>query len=161
MPQSTMVHEDAYPLPEDTPFPAVLRSVKADETKFQYKAHHKSVKEGKRQVGEEGTISRWRWEFEITDGDYAGLRAWGDTEDRLTNREDNRVRQWAETLQGSVFEMGDGLNTDDLIGLPCIITVKHEEPRPKADGTNFYPCPVQDVFPAGSLDSSYSQEPPF
>lgn len=159
MPQSTMTDQDAYSLPEDVPFPAILKSVTAEHTEFQYKAHHKQVQEGKKKVGETGEFSKWRWEFEITDGDYAGLRAWGDTEDRLTNHPDNKVRQWAETLQGSQFDVGDGLNTDDLIGLPCIITVRHEEPRPKKDGGSFYPCPVHDVFPADAL--SGGDDPPF
>lgn len=161
MPQSTMRDQDAYPLPEDVAFPGRLVSVTEQRTEFQYKAHHKAVKEGKKKVGEEGVVSKWRWQFEVTDGDYTGLNAWGDTEDRLTNHPDNKVRQWAETLRGTEFEIGEGLDTDDLVGLPCLFTVRHEEPRPRPDGTNFYPCPVQDVFPVGALDSAYPAEPPF
>lgn len=161
MPKSTVVHEDAYALPEDTMFPAILKSVTEENTTFQYKAHHKSVKEGKRKVGEEGSFSKWRWEFEITEGDHAGLRAWGDTENYISDREDNKVRQWAETLQDTEFKLGDGIDTDELVGLPCTITVRHEEPRPKADGTLFYPSPVADVLPAGLADEFVKGEPPF
>lgn len=158
MPQSTMRETDAYALPEDTAFPARLVAVTENRTEFQYQAHHKPVKEGRKNVGDTGVVSKWRWEFEITDGDYSGLHAWGDTEDQLNNHPDNKVRQWGETLRGAEFEIGEGINTDDLIGLPCLITVRHEDPRPRKDGTNFYPCPVQDVFPADALATD---EPPF
>jgi hypothetical protein len=160
MPTSTMRNQDEYPLPEDVAFPARLTAVSEKRNEFTYKAHHKPVKEGKKNVGDTGVISRWTWEFEIVDGDYSGLRAWGETEDALTNHPDNKVRQWAETLLGREFEIGEGLDTDDLIGLPCLITVRHDEPRPKKDGSgNFYPCPVADVFPADAL--SGGDEPPF
>ena len=152
MPTSTMREENEYRLPEDTPFPAILNAVETRTIKYT-------------RDGQEKSFDKWEWVFKITEGEYAGMEAYGESEDRLTNHPDNKVRQWAETLRDAPFEIGEGLNTDDLLGLPCVITVSHGEPRPKKDGTNFYPCPVQDVFPegteAGQFTHNAEPEPPF
>lgn len=145
MPESTMTHEDEWKLPAETPLPAVLNAV--EEKVIPY------TKDGK-----EKSFTKWEWEFEITEGDHAGLRAWGSTEDRLTNHPENKVRQWAETLRGRPFELGEGLSTDDLLGLPCVITVANETYTKKGTGEKSYICPVVDVFPA---DSVQDEEPPF
>lgn len=158
MPKATMREQSEYALPEDTLFPATLTSVKERRTTFTYKAHHKAVESGRAQVGEEGVVERWVWEFEITDGEFMGLRAWGETETALSTHPDNLVRQWGEALRGAPFEIGEGLDTDDLIGLPCSITVRHDEPRPRRDGSGmFYGCPVDSVFPKSAVDAL----PPF
>ena len=154
MPQTTMRDEDTYPLPDETPFPARLESVEVKTIQFEKKDRKTGAK-----TGEWSSFDKWVWDFQITSGQYAGLHAYGETEDRLTNHPDNKVRQWAETLRDAPFEIGEGLNTDDLVGLPCIVTVRHDEPRPKKDGGNFYPCPVDDVFPEGALP--VDDEPPF
>lgn len=144
MPKTTMVNEEAYALPMGVPFPAELQSV--TERTIEYT--RKKDGNGKK-AGDKDSFVKWVWEFKITEGEYAGMTARGETEDRLTNREDNLVRQWSETLLNTTIEVGQGLDTDTLIGLPCVITVRHEEPRPKKDGSgNWYDCPVDDVFPA-------------
>lgn len=147
MPSSTMEHEDEWKLPKDVPLPAMLASVKEESYPYTNKK------------GEPATFTKWVWEFQITDGDYAGLRAWGDTAPKLTNHPDNKVRQWAETLRGSEFELGEGLDTDDLLGLPCIITVENiKEEKKGSPGEFFYKTPVADVFP---IDAYQPDEPPF
>jgi hypothetical protein len=143
MPKDTMSHEDEWKLPKDVPLPAELTAVSVREIPY--------VKDG-----EKKTFTKWEWEFKITEGEYAGLRAWGDTDPRLTNHPDNKVRQWAETLRGREFEMGEGLDTDDLLGLPCTIVVDNTIHTKKATGEKSYICPVVDVLPSG-IDS----EPPF
>lgn len=138
MPQTQMQNEDEYKLPEDVLLPAVLEEVNVKTINY-------------KRDGKDKSFDKWEWVFQITDGDYAGLKAWGETEDRLTNHPDNLVRQWAEVLRGGIaFDIGEGLNTDDLLGLPAVITVKHGEPREKKDGGKFYPCPVSNVFPEGT-----------
>jgi hypothetical protein len=156
MPSSTMREESAYPLPEDVLFPAELTSVVVRTVEFTYKKGPK--------VGEKGSFDLWVWEFAITGGDYAGMKAWGETEDNLNNLEEPKgraklVRPWAETLLGRQIEIGENFDTDQVLGLPCKITVKHEEPRPKKDGGFFYGCPVEDVFPADPRSSD--DAPPF
>lgn len=148
MPSSTMKEKSEYALPEDIPFPGILKAV--EEKAYPYK----SKKDGSDQV-----FKKWVWEFQITEGEFAPLRAWGETEPELTTHPDNLVRQWGETLRDKQFEIGEDINTDDLLGLPCLFTVRHEEPRPKKDGSgNFYGCRVADVFP---IDALQSDEPPF
>lgn len=145
MPKTTVKETSAYALPEDTIFPAVLTSVIVRSIPFTYKKGPNA--------GQQGEFDIWVWEFKITDGDYAGMKAWGETESEVNNLEEPRgraklVRPWAETLLGRQIQIGEEFDTDNLLGLPCKITVKHEEPRPKKDGGTFYGCPVEDVFPA-------------
>lgn len=150
MPKATVVEESEYPLPSEVMFPARLEKVELIERTFEYKPHHAAVKAGRAKVGETGSFSKWSWEFKITDGDYANLHAYGDTDAKVTNRADDTVRQWAETLLGRELGVGEELDTDLLIGLPCVLTVRHDDPIPRRDGTgNYYPCPVDEVFPAG------------
>lgn len=146
MPKATMKDQDEYPLPENTPFPAILESVSTRTIRYKDKETH-----------EDKSFDKWEWVFQITEGEYAGLKAYGETEDRLTNHPDNKVRQWAETLLDFQFDVGYDLDTDHLIGLPCVVTVSNDPPREKRDGGKFYPCPVRDVFPEGTTGT----EPPF
>lgn len=146
MPKAKMKEETEYALPEGVPFPAVLSSVTVKTIEYFKKDQYGN------KTSEKASFDKWIWEFKITDGDYAGMRAWGETEDQLTTREDNKVRQWSTTLLNiEDFEVGQDLDTDTLIGLPCLITVRHDEPRQKRDGGFFYGCPVDDVFPASGV----------
>lgn len=150
MPQSKMREESEYRLPEDTPFPAVLESVEEKEIPY-------TIKKGPR-AGEQDVFKKWEWVFKITEGEFAGLSAYGESEDRLTTHADNKVRAWATALRQLDFELGEDLNTDELIGLPCVVEVEHGEPREKKDGSFFYPCPVRNVYPEGTFGDN---EPPF
>lgn len=158
MPKATVEEASDYPLPEDTALPSRLESVVDSKRTFIYQSHHKAVINGTQKVGDEGLIHRWKWTFDITGGEYEGLRAWGETEPRVTTGSDDKPRQWIEALRGRAFEVGEGVDTDDVVGLPCLITVRHGEPRAKRDGGMFFPCDVDSVFPADALGVS---EPPF
>lgn len=156
MPSATMREESAYPLPEDTIFPAVLQKVEVRTVEFTYKKGPKK--------DQKGSFDLWKWEFQITEGEFAGLHAWGETEAELNNLEEPRgraklARPWCETLLGRQIEIGEPFDTDQVLGVPCKITVTHEEPRPKKDGGFYYGCPVEDVFPAAPRTSD--DEPPF
>lgn len=145
MPKATVKEESAYSLPEDVLLPAQLLSVTEEEIPY-------TIKSGKR-AGEQGTFRKWTWEFKITDGEYAGLHAWGATEAGLSTLDEPKgslklAKPWSETLLNTELPVGYELDTDDLLGLPCQITVSHDEPRAKKDGGYFYGCPVEDVFPA-------------
>ena len=148
MPKTTAREESKFALPAEVALPAILNSVTEEEVPYTDK-----------KTGEARTFRKWSWEFQIADGDYAGLRAWGETESFLSTHPNNKVRQFAEALLGGVeFEIGQDLDTDDLISLPCEIVVAHETYN-KKDGTEGYKCPITQVFPAGT---SYSpDEPPF
>lgn len=155
MPKSQLEEEKQWKLPADEPLQATL--VKVDERVIPFK---------NKRTGADDSFTKWEWEFEITEGEYAGLHAWGSSEDRLTTHPDNKVRQWAEALRGREFELGEGLDTDDLLGLLCVITVDNTE-HEKKDGTISYLCPVKDVFPDGAIAtdpwgaSAFPDEPGF
>lgn len=145
MPKSTLVEEAEFKLPKDVPLPAILNAVEEKEIPYTDK-----------KTGEQKKFVKWSWEFEIIDGPYQGLRAWADTENRLTTHPDNKVRQIAEALMGAEFEIGQDLDTDDLLQLPCEIIVDnvvHE----KKNGEMSYLTPITQVWPAGTSDG----EPPF
>lgn len=149
MPKSTVTHQEQYKLPKETLLPARLKSVKEEEIPYRDK-----------KTGEERTFTKWIWEYEIIDGEYAGLRAWGDTQDSVTDRLDNKPRQWIESLLGGIsLELGQGVDTDDYLGLECMIEVEHRE-HTKANGEKSYLTPVLNVYPADSIQDQ-DQEPPF
>lgn len=151
MPTTTHQEEPDFRLPKDTLFPAQLKSVTEREIKYTNRK------------GEPDTFYKWEWEFEIIDGDYAGMKAWGDTEDRLSTRSTNKVRPWAKALlqRDEDFELGEGLNTDDLLGLTCAIEVDNLV-REKKDGSGdkSFTTPVSEVYPPSVL-ADVSDEPPF
>lgn len=142
MPKSEVTEESPWKLPEETPLPASLTKVELKEFEF-------TVKKGPN-AGKKDMFRKWEWEFTITDGEFAGLHAWGETEAKIsiiTDGSRNKAAQWCETLRDAPFDIGEGVDTDDLIGLPCAITVKHDA-RDRSDGQGkFYSEPVTDVFP--------------
>lgn len=152
MPKTTMEEEPDFRLPKETLFPAVLKSVTEREVKYTNRK------------GEKDTFYKWEWEFEIIEGEYAGLKAWGDTEDRLTTRETNKVRPWAKALmqRDDDFELGEDFDTDSVLGLECVIEVDNVV-REKKDGSGdkSYLTPVSEVYPVTVLGEIQSSEPPF
>lgn len=154
MPSTTMTEESEYPVPAGVPLPAILQAVTVRTINFKKKDQYGN------KTNIDDSFDKWVWEFKITDGEHAGKKVYGETEDRLTTRADNLVRIWTEQLLRTTIEVGQGLDTDTLIGLPCIVECRHDDPREKRDGTMFYPCPVSDVFPS-SGDYVSSDEPPF
>ena len=161
MPASTMREESAYPLPEDMLFAGRLNKVEVRNIS--------GVTKSGKNVGKSYDFNVWEWEFEVTEGDFAGIKVRGTTEDHLNNLEEPRgrtklARPWSETLLGRPIQIGENFDTDTtIVGLPCKFTVKHEEPRPKTDGGFWYGCEVEDVFPAvpAALAATHSSEPPF
>lgn len=149
MPKATMREEDEWKLPKDIPLPATLIKVST-----------KTINWKDKDSGEDKSRDKWEWEFQVSEGVYAGLSAWGETEDKLTTHVDNKVRQWGETLRGKPFDLGEGLDTDDLLGLSCVIAVDNQV-YVKKDGTNSYLCPVLDVYPSDALASIQADDPPF
>jgi hypothetical protein len=142
MPKSTVQEEDPYKLPEDTHFPARLNKVEQKSREFVYKKGP--------QAGEKGERVWWEWEFQITEGEYAPLKGYGETEPKTTVTPDgsrNKAAMWIEALRDMEVSFGEDIDTDDYNGLPCAITVRHES-RERSDGQGmFYSTPVKDVYP--------------
>lgn len=146
MPKAIVTEQEKWKLPKDVPLPAQLTSVTEKEIPYKNK-----------RTGADEVLTKWEWEFAITEGEYAGLSAWGESKPVITTG--NKVAQWAETLRGTPFDIGEGLDTDDLLGLPCLLVVDNTE-YTKKDGETAYLTPITDIFPAGD-DSAFSVDPPF
>ncbi len=166
MPKAQKVERTEYKFPDDEYYPCVLDSVTEKEVTF-----FKKDKATGQKTNEQDSFLKWVWKFEITGGPFMGDNLYAETSAEYSTREDNKIRQFAEALLGREQEVGEEIDTDLMVGLPCIVTVRHDEPRPKADGTNFYPCAVDEVFPKGGAASApvagrggqaaFNDEPPF
>jgi len=148
--KSTVVEASNYPIPEDTLVGLKLESVTYIEFPFIYKQGTK--------MGQSGTFRKWEWEFVIPEGDYAGLNVRGNTEPRITSNDQASgdlalARPWVEALLGRALDLGEEVDTDDLIGLPAQGTVRHLDPRAKKDGEGFwFNVELDELFPAGMGD---------
>jgi hypothetical protein len=157
MVKATVVHQDQYRWPEDVMFNGRLVSVEERKQDFTYKEHHQAVKNGKAKVGELGQVVTWQWWFKFEGGADDGEKIRIETRPGITNREDDRGRQIAETLLARQLQLDEEFDSDSIVGLPCRFTIRHQEPVEKRDGTMGYYCEIGDVFPpAGQYD-----EPPF
>jgi hypothetical protein len=103
-------------IPEDYPVRAVLKDIKLREYEFK-----------DRQTGQMKPGAAFEWFFEVTaDGPYHGRTVRGRTGTSLTNSAGNQLRAWAQSLLQRELPTGANLDTDDLVGLACDITVKHD-----------------------------------
>jgi hypothetical protein len=134
-------------IPEDTIVNARVDSVKVEKVEYVDK-----------DTKEEKSFEKVTWYFEITeagpDGQWQGRRIQGRTGAKLTNHPNNRFRNWAEALLKRDISVGFQLSTEDLTGLPCKITVRHEPDRrdPKTKWER-----VDEVLPGDVFDN----QPPF
>lgn len=148
MPKGRVIEADNYPLPEDVLINARLDRVEYVEIPFTYR-------QGPKQ-GQQGLLQKWEWEFACL-GEYEGITAKGNTEPKITNATEQGgslklARPWYETLLTREMTVGEDIDTDLLLGLPCQITVKHQEPRPRKDGDGFwFNVEVDDVYPASDV----------
>jgi len=151
--KSTVVEASNYPIPEDTLVSLKLESVTHVEIPFTYK-------KGPR-LGQSGTFVKWEWEFVVPEGEYAGLNVRGNSEPRITSNDQPSgdlalAGPWVEALLGRSLDLGEEVDTDDLIGLPAQGTVRHLEPRAKKDGEGFwFNVELDELFPAGMGDRSH------
>lgn len=142
MPKATVEEEQKWKLPEGVALPCVLKSVEEQTIPYRDK-----------KTGEEKTFTKWTWDFEIVDGEYAGLHIWADTDPKVTSHPDNKPRQFYEALTGVALEVGQGLDTDDLLGLPAAITVRNITGQ-KRNGEPFYKSELDQIFPIDAAPES-------
>jgi hypothetical protein len=159
MVQSVARDAKLYPHEQDTLYDA--RLIKVEQLDFQgvYKQGPK--------IGQPRVTSKWEWSFEITSGQHAGDVVKGSTEPELNMLLQQAglfppCRPWVESLTGKEVFIGQPFDSDSVIGLPCRITVKHEEPQPRKNGDGFwYRETVLDVLPPAGSAAAFSSEPPF
>jgi hypothetical protein len=161
--KQTVGEGDNYPLPEDTLLSAKVGLVIERKTEYLLKEHHKKVKDGKAKVGDKDVFHAWEWPFFITEPGFEGLEVMGTTDPRITSAEGDKPKGWYETILDTTIQLGDDVDTDMLQGLPCIITIKHREPR-SYNGRTYYECEIDDVFPVNAREVAggvASEDPPF
>ncbi len=99
-----------------------------------------------------------QWWFEITnDNQYKGRKVSCECPAKLSNRPDNEFRNWAQALLDREIPVGMGIDTDDLVGLACEITIRHEK---STKNTSRVFERVDMILPATDRGPGYT-EPPF
>lgn len=114
--QFTVTDKPDLTIPEDFPLRAQLKEI-----------NHREFNWTDKKTGEDRTGANLEWWFQVTaEGKYNGRKVKGRTDAELTNNERDKFGRWARTLLGRELPIGMGLDTDDLIGLSCDLTVRHE-----------------------------------
>lgn len=85
-------------------------------------------------VGIEGKSFDWgdrlNWKFEVTEkGTWEGYKINGSTSLKFTIDPPSKFYEWSVELLGRTFEVGESVETDDLIGLPCRIEIEWQEDK--------------------------------
>jgi len=145
MPKGTVREDDPYPIPTDTLVPVVLTAVSEVNVPFTYKQGPKA--------GTAGSFTKWEWDCRVIDGEYTGVEVRGSTEAKFTNASHASgflalAKPFAEAFMGRETEVGEEVDTDQLIGLVAQATVRHLEPRPRRDGDGFwFNIEIDEIFP--------------
>jgi hypothetical protein len=76
-------------------------------------------------VGIEGKTFDWgdrlNWKFEVTEkGVWEGYKINGSTSRKFTIDPSSKFYEWSVELLGRTFDVGESVETDDLIGLPWL-----------------------------------------
>jgi hypothetical protein len=69
---------------------------------------------------------RLNWAFEVTESPWEGTKILGSSSQKFTIDPPSKFYEWAVQLLGRTFDVGDGIDTDDLIGLPCRIEIEYK-----------------------------------
>lgn len=111
-----------------------------------------------KKTGEDKEFQSLEWWWEITSTrlgpEYVGRKVKAECNPKLSNRGDNRFRNWAEAILNRQIPVGMAIDTDDLVGLEADIVIGHRQD--KKDRNKIWEF-VSDVAPTegGQL------EPPF
>lgn len=90
------------------------------------------------------TYNRLNWRVEITEGEHKGLIIFGSTSEKFNVDPPSKFYEWSCALLGRTIEVGDRVDTDDLIGLPCRFEIVY---KPDKDDPNKMWMRVGDMFP--------------
>lgn len=73
--------------------------------------------------------NRLNWTVEITEGEHKGMSIYGSTSEKFSADPPSYFYKWACELLERTIAVGEQINTDDLIGLPCRIEIGHQADR--------------------------------
>lgn len=101
-------------------------------------------------------INKLKWHFTITEqGEWFGKTVQGSTSTAFTSHPNCKAYNWAVAIAGKQYKDGEELDTDDLLGMPSQIIIKH---RDDSQGRTW--MDVRDVVPAARQPGGGSQLPP-
>lgn len=149
MAHGTVEHEEDRTLEEGVYYAATLVEVKEDTIKWNDK-----------KTGEPKERDRLQWVFELDDMTLAdpekgfARRVYGDTDAKLSNHPANKWRAWGQAILGEEFDVGRNVETDDWLGLPCMLSIRK---TPPGKNGRVYD-EVDEVLPASGVRDT---EPPF
>lgn len=83
--------------------------------------------------GPRGTFEKINWKFEVTEGEYKGFFILDGTSPKFSIDPPSKLYEWANALLGRTFDVGERLDTDDLLNLPCRIEVGYKPDRKDPD----------------------------
>lgn len=69
---------------------------------------------------------RLNWKFEVLESPWEGYKVNGSTSLKFTIDPPSKFYEWSVQLLGRTFDIGDSVDTDDLIDLPCRIEIEHQ-----------------------------------
>lgn len=136
---------DLYPLPQGEVFDGQLIKCEQVEVPFTYRTGDKK--------GQKGSFQKWEWTLVVMAPDeFASVEVRGSTEPRITDAADSEflplAKPYVEAFLAREIGVGEEIDTDDLIGLWCKFSVRHQDPRPRKNGDGFwYNVEVDEVFP--------------
>ncbi len=87
---------------------------------------------------------RLNWKFDVTEGEYKGWTVNDGTSPKFSIDPPSKMYEWAVQLLQRTFEVGDTIDTDDLIGLPCRIEIGH---KPDREDPNKFWMRVETLLP--------------
>lgn len=95
---------------------------------------------------------RLNWAFEVTESPWEGTRILGSSSQKFTIDPPSKFYEWACQLLGRTFEVGEGIDTDDLIGLPCRIEIEYKDD--KEDPKRKWMRPATVIAPRGQTKTA-------
>lgn len=98
---------------------------------------------------------RLNWKFEVTEGEYKGWTINDGTSPKFSIDPPSKMYEWTVQLLQRTFEVGDPMNTDDLIGLPCRIEIGH---KPDKDDPQKSWMRVETLLPPRGVASATAEE---
>lgn len=69
---------------------------------------------------------RLNWKFAVTESPWEDYKINGSTSLKFTIDPPSKFYEWSVQLLGRAFDVGDGVDTDDLIDLPCRIEIEYQ-----------------------------------
>ena len=105
--------------------------------------------------GPRGDFEKLDWKFEITEGEFKGITVNDGTSPKFSIDGPSKLYEWASILLGRTFDLGERIDTDDLVGLSCRIEIGH---KPGKDDPEKVWLRVETLMPASGAGSGSAED---